>query len=130
MTRADRSSSRTHGPKGTGRSLGDPGTDPSSPIENPIPHLKEARGAATRIVSLQRELLTLKAEHLAKTQAKRAGFGIGAGVAAFFALFFFLGWFSFFLHERGVASAWLAVGMLLLFGSLAAWAGWKAWKMA
>jgi hypothetical protein len=117
-TRADRSFTR--GLKSTGHT--------SRVIENPLPHIQEARGAANRIVSLQRELFTLKAEHLAIAQAKRIGYAIAAILSAFLGILFFFGWFDYFLHEKGVNALWLALGMLVLFASLSAWGVWAAWS--
>jgi hypothetical protein len=97
-------------------------------LENPLPHIQEARGAANRIVSLQREIFTLKAEHLAIAQAKRIGYAITAILAAFLGILFFFGWFGYFLHQKGVSALGLALGMLALFASLSALGAWAALK--
>jgi len=124
MTRAAQSSSHTHGLKSTGH----PSSRSIGLIENPVPFLQEAQSSAARIVSLQRELITLKAEHLAIKQAKRIGYGIAAVLSAFLAIFFSFGWLSYAVHQKGVGSIWIAVGMFVLFGGLSAAAVWAAWK--
>jgi hypothetical protein len=87
-------------------------------LENPVPYLQEAQEAATRIVSLQRELVTLKAEQTAVHQAKRIAWGSAAAACGFFALFFAFGWLGIALHERGMSSFWLAGAYFVFFGLL------------
>jgi hypothetical protein len=99
-------------------------------IENPIPHIQAAQEAASRVIDLERQLLTLKAENAAIHQAKRISFGVTAGVFAIFAFLFCFGWLSVALHEGGMPPTSLALLSFLLFGILSACFGLLAMRKA
>jgi sterol desaturase/sphingolipid hydroxylase (fatty acid hydroxylase superfamily) len=89
-------------------------------LENPLPHLQEARRSASRILQLQKQLLGTRAELAAIHQAKRIRLGIGAVVFAVMALLFVFGWISVALHEAGWGAVTIAFSFLIFFGLIAA----------
>jgi apolipoprotein N-acyltransferase len=89
-------------------------------LENPVPYLHEAHEAASRVLQLQGELLTLKAEHAAMKQGKRIAYGGAAGFSAILAIGFCFAWVTISLHESGVHSNFLAVISFVFFAVLSA----------
>jgi hypothetical protein len=87
-------------------------------MKNPLPHLREATDAASKIAYLQRDLYVLNAELQAIRQARRVGFGIAGVIFLNIMLTLTLFWGSQALHEAGWSAGILAITSLVLFGLL------------
>ena len=89
-------------------------------LENPLPHLKEAQKSASRIVELQKQLLSHRAELAAIHQIKRVGLATAPGVVfAVMALLFGFGWTSVALHQAGWSAIAIAIISFIFFALIA-----------
>jgi hypothetical protein len=84
-------------------------------LENPLPHLKEAQKSASRIVELEKQLLSHRAELIAIRQIKKIALAASAAVFAVMTLFFAFGWSSVALHEAGWSAGALAIISFIFF---------------
>jgi fatty acid desaturase len=88
-------------------------------LENPLPHLDEARKAALRIVELEKKLLTHEAELAAFRQVKKIALATAGAVFAFMALLFGFGWSSIALNQDGLSAGMLAIISFIFFSLVA-----------
>jgi fatty acid desaturase len=91
----------------------------SKHLENPLPHLQEARKSASRIVELQKKLLSHRAELAAFRQMKKIALAITGAVFAVMALLFGFGWASVALNQAGWSAGALAVISFIFFSLIA-----------
>jgi hypothetical protein len=84
-------------------------------LENPLPHLQEARSSASRIIELEKKLLSHRAELAAFRQIKKIALAVTGAVFAFMTLIFGFGWCSVALHEAGWSAGALAITSFIFF---------------
>jgi sterol desaturase/sphingolipid hydroxylase (fatty acid hydroxylase superfamily) len=88
-------------------------------LKNPVPHLQEAQKAASRILQLQKQLLTIRTERATVHQVRKIGLAVTSGVFALMALVFGFGWASIALHESGWSTGRVALISFVLFTLIA-----------
>lgn len=86
------------------------------PFEDPIPSIMEATDAATKILSLERDLFVLKQELRTINQIKRAILAGAALILLNLLLTLTFYWLEMGLHERGWSSFILALISFVFFG--------------
>lgn len=86
------------------------------PLEDPIPSLLTATDAATKIISLERDLFVLKQELKTVNQIKRAILAGAALILLNLLLTLTFYWIEMGLHESGWSSFAVAVLSFVFFG--------------
>lgn len=88
-------------------------------LENPLPHIVEAKDAALKIFTLQRELLLLDTELKAKERFQKVALLAASLVSLMVGLIFALFWCTIALRDRGWSAGSLAIITLLFFAATA-----------
>jgi hypothetical protein len=87
-------------------------------LEDPRPHLNEAKDSLERMVSLQRDLFLLDVELRTLDQIKRFAYGIAAILSLELMFALGLGWISWGLYQRGWSPWVLSLCSFLVFGGV------------
>jgi hypothetical protein len=87
-------------------------------LEDPRPHLSEAKDALGKILAVQKDLFLLDIEIRTMNQLKRLAYGVAAVLFLTLTLGMGFGWASWALHQRGWSPWILSLASLAIFGGL------------